>query len=170
MSQKAQTKIYKTFEMRKILAAKPRTAIIVVFVAGFILGQLKPIDWAYWKIAESIIPTIKEKSLAETSPFLSIPKHKWLMETERAFVVESPDKEAPYHFLVIPKKRIIDITEADNETLTELFVLVNELVVKYKINDDGFRIVINTNPLGAQTVYHLHLHVLAGRQLRWPPG
>jgi histidine triad (HIT) family protein len=47
---------------------------------------------------------------------------------------------------------------------------MNETVEKYAFKDKGFRIVINTNPLGAQTVYHLHIHILSGRQLRWPPG
>jgi histidine triad (HIT) family protein len=85
-------------------------------------------------------------------------------------VVESDDKEAPFHFLVIPKQRIVNITEVNSKTLKEMFELINDIVDKYKIKNEGFRIVINTNPLGAQTVYHLHIHILAGRQLRWPPG
>lgn len=127
-------------------------------------------EWIYWKIAEAEIRKIKNKSLSEQSPFDSIPKEKWVLESKNAFVVESDDKEAPFHFLVIPKHRFVNITEVDSQTLAEMFKLVNGVVEKYNVKNDGFRIVINTNPHGAQTVYHFHIHVIAGRQMRWPPG
>jgi histidine triad (HIT) family protein len=154
----------------KILKSYPKTFIGIVFVVGLCIGQLKPIDWMYWKIAENEIPKIKRKSLIEQSPFLLIPKDQWILESKLAFVVDCDEKEAPLHFLIIPKQRFQNITEVDEQTLKEMFQLMNETVEKYAFKDKGFRIVINTNPLGAQTVYHLHIHILSGRQLRWPPG
>ncbi len=154
----------------KILKRYPKTFIGAIFLVGLCIGQLKPIDWLYWKIAENEIPKIKRKSLIEQSPFLLIPKDQWILESKLAFVVDCDEKEAPLHFLIIPKQRFQNITEVDEQTLKEMFQLMNETVEKYAFKDKGFRIVINTNPLGAQTVYHLHIHILSGRQLRWPPG
>ena len=74
---------------------------------------------------------------------------------------------------MIPKKKIStlnDIEEFDKEILGELFIVAKDLAKKEGIAESGYRTVFNCNEHGAQTVYHLHLHVLGGRQLNWPPG
>ena len=72
--------------------------------------------------------------------------------------------------LVIPKQRVTSLLEAPPEVLSEMLVLARDAARTRGIAEDGFRVVINTNPRGAQSVYHLHMHVLGGRQMRWPPG
>ena len=78
----------------------------------------------------------------------------------------------PKHFLVIPRKRIIQLSKAedDDEQLLGHLMLVARKVAKQEGLDKGFRIVINDGPQGCQSVYHLHIHVIGGRQLSWPPG
>ena len=80
---------------------------------------------------------------------------------------------APTHLLVIPKKHLTDVqsTDAEDEALLgKLLLRANEIAAEQGLTDDGFRYVINTGSNGGQTVFHLHLHILGGRQLGWPPG
>lgn len=80
---------------------------------------------------------------------------------------------APTHILIIPKKHIESlnhINEKDKNLLGELMLRIKDLAEKLNISDKGYRLVINTNLMGGQAVYHLHVHLLGGRQLSWPPG
>lgn len=82
--------------------------------------------------------------------------------------------QAPVHILVIPKKEIrsladIDASE-DKEILGHLLVKTSEIAKAQGLADSGYRTVINTNNDGGQTVYHIHIHILGGRALTWPPG
>lgn len=80
--------------------------------------------------------------------------------------------QAPVHFLVIPKKtisRLSKATDEDEKLLGHLMLAGKKVAEKLKL-EDGFRVVINDGTVGAQSVYHLHLHFLSGRQLKWPPG
>ena len=144
--------------------------LALVLIVGIIIGWLNPAAGLYWKLAEKMIPKMKAESLSSESPFESIPKEKWIAESENAFAVHDIEPEAPIHFLVIPKERVMSILEASPELISEMLQLARETSAKQGIAEDGFRIVINTNPKGAQTVYHMHIHVLGGRQMRWPPG
>jgi histidine triad (HIT) family protein len=144
--------------------------LAAVLIAGIIIGWLNPAREFYWKLAENKIPEIKAESLSSESPFESIPKEEWIAESENAFAVHNIEPEAPIHFLVVPKERVVSILEASPELISEMMLLARETAAKQGIAADGFRIVINTNPKGAQTVYHMHIHVLGGRQMRWPPG
>lgn len=76
------------------------------------------------------------------------------------------------HFLVIPKKPIPQLSKAneEDEALLGHLMLVAKTVAAEQGLGEGFRIVINDGKNGAQSVYHLHLHVLGGRQMKWPPG
>lgn len=76
------------------------------------------------------------------------------------------------HFLVIPRKPIIQLSKADDtdESLVGHLLIVAKRIAAERGLKDGFRIVINDGPVGAQSVYHLHVHVLSGRQMQWPPG
>lgn len=80
--------------------------------------------------------------------------------------------QAPIHFLVIPKKTIPQLskaTEEDEALLGHLMLVAKKVAVEQGL-EEGFRLVINDGKNGAQSVYHLHLHVLGGRQMKWPPG
>lgn len=80
---------------------------------------------------------------------------------------------SPTHILVIPRKlipTIADATTEDKELLGHMLLVCGEIARQEGIAQDGFRIVINTNVDGGQTVYHLHMHILGGRRLGWPPG
>jgi histidine triad (HIT) family protein len=81
--------------------------------------------------------------------------------------------QAPTHILVIPRKPIPKISDAsaeDAELLGKLVLVANRIAAEEGLDQDGFRYVINCGPGGGQEVYHLHLHILGGRQMLWPPG
>ena len=80
---------------------------------------------------------------------------------------------APTHILVIPRKHLSDITAAtaeEAELMGKLLLAANRIASEQGLKADGFRYVINTGRHGGQTVFHLHLHLLGGRALSWPPG
>ena len=96
-----------------------------------------------------------------------------LFENENVLAFRDINPQAPIHFLVIPKKEIRtlnDIDDADKDLIGELFIVAKDLAKKEGISEGGYRTVFNCNYHGAQTVYHIHLHVLGGRQMNWPPG
>ena len=96
-----------------------------------------------------------------------------LFENENVLAFRDINPQAPIHFLVIPKKEIStlnDLEETDKDIVGELFIVAKNLAKEEGIADSGYRTVFNCNEDGAQTVYHIHLHVLGGRQLNWPPG
>jgi histidine triad (HIT) family protein len=141
----------------------------VLFVVGLLVGELDPFGWATWKVLEGQLPRIKERSLASPSPFERIPRSSWLAESEHAYVVEDQyAPTAPVHLLVVPKQRYTSVLEPPTEVLGEMLDLARNAARERKIADSGFRIIINTNPQGGQTVYHLHMHVKGGEQLREP--
>jgi len=80
-------------------------------------------------------------------------------------------KQAPHHFLVIPKQHISTLNEAnDPEILGKLAITASNIAKDLGFADDGYRVVMNCNEDGGQTVHHIHLHCLGGRSLTWPPG
>ena len=83
------------------------------------------------------------------------------------------DPKAPQHILIVPKKEIkslADVAEEDAPLLGHLLLKASEIAKEQGISDSGYRIVVNTNKEGGQEVSHLHLHILGGRQMTWPPG
>ncbi|MEM8544260.1 MAG: histidine triad nucleotide-binding protein [Cyanobacteria bacterium P01_H01_bin.119] len=81
--------------------------------------------------------------------------------------------QAPTHILVIPKKPIPKLADAvpeDKELLGHLLLTVKAIADQLNLAEDGYRVVINTGQNGGQTVFHLHLHLLGGRSMQWPPG
>ncbi len=79
--------------------------------------------------------------------------------------------QAPTHLLVIPTTHVGSLNEVkDAKVLGELLVFARDLAQEKGIAGRGYRVVVNTNPDGGQTVFHLHLHVLGGRPMSWPPG
>jgi len=95
-----------------------------------------------------------------------------LYEDELALAFKDINPQAPTHFLVIPKKQIAtvnDITAEDREVVGHLSFVAAKIAKEQGFADQGFRTVMNCNEYGGQTVYHIHLHVLAGKPLGWPP-
>ena len=79
--------------------------------------------------------------------------------------------QAPTHILVIPTAHIGTLNDAkDAATLGKLLTFARDVAQDAGIGTKGYRVVVNTNPDGGQTVFHLHLHVLGGRPMKWPPG
>jgi histidine triad (HIT) family protein len=81
--------------------------------------------------------------------------------------------QAPTHILVIPKKEIrslSEVTEADTALMGHLLMKCREIAVKEGLAEKGYRVVTNVGGDGGQTVFHLHLHILGGRPMKWPPG
>jgi histidine triad (HIT) family protein len=98
---------------------------------------------------------------------------KIVRETEEYIVVEDIARQAPVHLLLIPKRTIPSLAHAqagDAELLGKLLFAATELAREHGFSEDGYRVVINTGDNGGQTVNQLHLHLLAGRSLEWPPG
>ena len=81
--------------------------------------------------------------------------------------------QAPVHILIIPKKEIKtvnDISSSDAIILGKLFLIAKKIAKQMSIDKDGYRLVMNCNEYGGQSVYHIHLHLIGGRKLSWPPG
>ena len=100
-----------------------------------------------------------------------IPSKK-VYEDERAFVFEDIKPQAPTHVLIIPKKHIVGLKEAtdkDAEIIGYLHLVAAKIARERGI-ENGYRTVFNVGPGSGQSVFHLHLHLLGGRQLGWPPG
>lgn len=98
---------------------------------------------------------------------------KIVYEDELVVAFEDIDPQAPTHTLVIPKKHIstvLDIQEDDNHLVNHLFQIAKKVARAKGIAERGFRLVMNCNPESGQEVYHIHLHVLGGRRMHWPPG
>lgn len=91
-------------------------------------------------------------------------------ETDGTLAFEDVAPKAPVHLLVIPKAHCRDILSAPSGTVEMLVEVARTLARERGVDASGFRLVINTGADGGQTVFHLHLHLLAGRPLAWPPG
>lgn len=109
--------------------------------------------------------TIFEKIIARQIPA------KIAFEDDRVIVIHDLNPQAPVHVLVIPKKAIPtlnDLTEADEPLIGHLFMVAKKVMAEHGHSD--YRTVFNCGAGAQQSVFHLHLHVLAGRPFTWPPG
>ena len=96
-----------------------------------------------------------------------------VLETKDVIAFCDIDPKAPIHYLIIPKTHIStinDITEENRGIIGLLYETASKLAVMSDVDKDGYRVVMNCNKDGGQTVYHIHLHFLAGRKMSWPPG
>lgn len=97
---------------------------------------------------------------------------KIIYEDDQVLAFHDIAPQAPVHFLVIPKKHIAtlnDLTEEDKPLAGHILFTAQRLAKELGC-EDGFRVVMNCNENGGQTVYHIHMHVLGQRQMNWPPG
>lgn len=100
-----------------------------------------------------------------------IPARK-LYEDDLVVAFHDIAPQAPVHFLVIPKKHIATLNDMDEDDRALLghIVYTAQRLAREQGCAEGFRVVMNCNEQGGQTVYHIHMHVLGQRQLHWPPG
>jgi histidine triad (HIT) family protein len=101
----------------------------------------------------------------------SIPSKK-VWEDDGVYAFHDIDPKAPTHILVIPKKHVASLAhaEAGDEALLGRLLLATATIAREQGLEKGYRVVISTGAEGGQTVDHLHLHLLGGRQMHWPPG
>lgn len=81
--------------------------------------------------------------------------------------------KAPQHKIIIPKKHIAtinDLKEEDKDLIGHMVYVAKQLAKEIGIDESGYRVLMNCNADGGQAVYHIHLHLLGGRPLHWPPG
>ncbi len=112
-------------------------------------------DCIFCKIAAGEIPTTLEYEDDQVVAFKDINPH------------------APVHYLVIPRKHVEKVGDLDGDDLNllpQMVTAAKAIAQKNGIYEEGYRLVINSGDNGGQTVYHLHMHLLGGRFMRWPPG
>lgn len=98
---------------------------------------------------------------------------KVVLEDEDLIAFHDVNPQAPTHVLIIPKRHIVGLREAapgDEAILGRLLLAAARVATATGIAESGFRTVVNNGPNAGQTVFHLHVHVLGGRSMAWPPG
>ncbi len=112
-------------------------------------------DCIFCKIAQKIIPS------------------KVIYEDDQVIAFHDVNPVAPVHVLLIPKKHfstLLDITPEDAGLIGHLHLVASQLAEQLELSEKGFRLVSNCKEHGGQTVFHLHFHLLGGKQFHWPPG
>ena len=96
---------------------------------------------------------------------------KIVAESDDCVAFRDLHPQAPTHVLVIPREHVASLNDATDAALIgRLALFAADIAKREGIADSGYRTVINTNADGGQTVFHVHLHLLGGRAMRWPPG
>jgi histidine triad (HIT) family protein len=96
-----------------------------------------------------------------------------LYQDDQVTAFRDVNPQAPVHILIVPNKHIVSLNEASDEDqvlLSRLMLTAAQLAQTEGVAEEGYRLVANTGANGGQSVFHLHLHLLAGRRLTWPPG
>ena len=96
-----------------------------------------------------------------------------IYEDDKVIAFNDANPQSPIHFLVIPKEHIEStnyIVQENSYLISHIFLVISKLAKELGVDGEGYRIVNNCNENGGQTVAHMQFHVLAGRQLLWPPG
>ena len=96
-----------------------------------------------------------------------------IFENNTVIAFDDINPQAPHHKLIIPRRHIATINELtpnDNEVVTQMLITAQHLAKELHLAEQGYRLVFNCNRQGGQEVFHIHLHLLAGRQMQWPPG
>jgi histidine triad (HIT) family protein len=94
-----------------------------------------------------------------------------VFEDESCIAFNDINPQAPIHILIIPKQHIATLNELDDSALAgHLIVVATKLAKQLGVSENGYRLNWNCNSDGGQEVYHIHLHLLAGRKFNWPPG
>ena len=96
-----------------------------------------------------------------------------VFESEMAVAFRDINPQAPTHVLIIPRKHVStinDLEESDKDLVGELFLTAKSIAADEGLAEPGYRVVMNCNEGAGQSVFHIHLHLLGGRGLGWPPG
>ena len=96
-----------------------------------------------------------------------------IFETETAIAFRDINPQAPTHVLIIPRRHIPtinDLQSGDEEIVGDLYMAAARIAADEGIAEDGYRVVMNCNEGAGQTVFHIHLHLVGGRPMGWPPG
>ncbi len=96
-----------------------------------------------------------------------------VFESDDILAFRDVNPQAPTHILIIPKRRIPtlnDLQEEDAVLVGQLVLTARQIAADEGLSEDGYRLVFNCNDHGGQSVYHIHLHLLGGRAMNWPPG
>jgi len=112
-------------------------------------------DCLFCKIAEGTIPARLVHQDKDTVAF------------------EDINPQAPFHVLVVPRRHVAtlnDLTRDDDQVMGKLFRVAATLAKEKGCAESGYRVLLNTNAEGGQVVFHVHMHVMGGRQMAWPPG
>ncbi|MGC6450207.1 MAG: histidine triad nucleotide-binding protein [Pirellulaceae bacterium] len=94
-------------------------------------------------------------------------------EDEQCLAFHDVTPQAPVHILVIPKKEIAsidDLSAEDEQLIGHLFLVIQQIAREQGLAENGYRVICNCGEGGGQTVFHLHYHLMGGRNLKWPPG
>lgn len=98
-------------------------------------------------------------------------KSSIVYEDESIIAFDDINPQAPVHVLVVPKKHVSNIMELKDYSLLEnVFKVIQKVAEMKGVDKDGFRVVVNHLQKGGQSVFHLHFHLIGGRQMLWPPG
>ncbi|MHB8742844.1 MAG: histidine triad nucleotide-binding protein [Sulfuricaulis sp.] len=100
-------------------------------------------------------------------------KPNTVYEDDNVLAFQDINPQAPVHILVIPKKHIATLNDLDQETagiINNILMKAVQIAKQLEIAESGYRVVMNCNANAGQSVFHLHLHLLGGRIMRWPPG
>lgn len=98
---------------------------------------------------------------------------KTVFENDQLFAIEDINPQAPVHLLILPKKHmatLLEVQEGDHNVMGAAFSVANQLAKSRKVDQTGFRLVINCGEGAGQSVFHIHFHLLGGRPMNWPPG
>lgn len=101
-----------------------------------------------------------------------VPAEK-VSETQSIVAIKDINPAAPVHILLMPKKHIAtidDLKEEDKQLVGEVYLMAKTIAQQKGINEAGYRIVANCNSGAGQSVFHIHFHLLGGRNFKWPPG
>lgn len=94
-------------------------------------------------------------------------------EDEHLIVIDDIAPKAPIHRLILPKKHIAtfnDLSDSDYEVIGKMYATAVRMAKELQISESGYRLIANCNNDGGQTVFHIHMHFMAGRRFHWPPG
>lgn len=96
-----------------------------------------------------------------------------VFESDDVLAFNDVNPQAPIHIVIIPRKHIAtinDVEDDDELIMGKLFSAAKKIAAEKSVSDDGYRLVVNCNEKAGQTVFHIHMHLLAGRAMTWPPG
>jgi len=128
-------------------------------------------------VSESVLPGSQWSENMSDDLFLKIVSREIpadiIYENDEVLAFRDINPQAPLHVLIIPKTQIRTINDMqvqDAELFGKLFLAAQQIAREQGVAKDGYRVVMNCNEAAGQTVFHVHLHLLAGRRLSWPPG